>query len=206
MSEFTSAGEPSESGNPLARLFMQHRERLWRLVHFRIDARLRGRMDVEDVLQEAYLAAGQRIEHMPDDDERVYVWVRLIVLQTLTDLYRRHIGTQKRNATREIFQSIGDGAQTTRSIMGELIGDLTSPSGHVRRDEMSTQMKEALDQLKDSDAEILVLRHFEELSNTEAAEVLGLSVKAASIRYVRALGRFREILRSMPDFSISNLS
>ena len=44
------------------------------------------------------------------------------------------------------------------------------------------------------DREILALRHFEELNNSETAAVLGLHKAAASNRYVRALRRLKEIL------------
>ena len=44
------------------------------------------------------------------------------------------------------------------------------------------------------DREILALRHFEELNNSETAAVLGLHKAAASNRYVRALRRLKEVL------------
>jgi RNA polymerase sigma-70 factor (ECF subfamily) len=50
------------------------------------------------------------------------------------------------------------------------------------------------------DQEVLALRHFEELTNGEVAEVLGIQVKAASIRYVRALKRLQEVLSQLPGF------
>ena len=50
------------------------------------------------------------------------------------------------------------------------------------------------------DQEVLALRHFEELSNGEVAEVLGIGQKAASIRYVRALKRLRAVLSEVPGF------
>ena len=49
--------------NALAELFSQHRDRLWRLVTFRMDPRLHGRVDADDVLQESWLSAVQRIDH-----------------------------------------------------------------------------------------------------------------------------------------------
>ena len=58
-------------------------------------------------------------------------------------------------------------------------------------------MLNALDPI---DREVLVLRHFEELSNNETAEVLGLQKSAASNRYIRALKRLKEILSSIPGF------
>ena len=67
----------------LAELFSVHRERLWRTVHFRLDRRLQGRVDPDDVLQEAYLAAADRIEHFVGDSAvTFYVWLRMIVTQT----------------------------------------------------------------------------------------------------------------------------
>ena len=48
------------------------------------------------------------------------------------------------------------------------------------------------------DREVLVLRHFEELTNAEAARVLGLEKTAASNRYIRALKRLKEILAGSP--------
>jgi RNA polymerase sigma-70 factor (ECF subfamily) len=50
------------------------------------------------------------------------------------------------------------------------------------------------------DREILALRHFEGLSNGESAEVLGLSKTAANNRYIRALGRLRNLLEHVPGF------
>ena len=58
----------------------------------------------------------------------------------------------------------------------------------------------AIDDLDLIDREVLVLRHFEELTNTEVAEVLGIQVKAASIRYVRAVARLKAILSRFPAF------
>ena len=51
------------------------------------------------------------------------------------------------------------------------------------------------------DREILTLRHFEELNNSETAEVLGISKKAASSRYIRGLQAAQgEALAGMPGF------
>ena len=47
----------------LAELFTRERERLWRVIEFRLAEPLRGRLGPEDVLQEAFLAASQRLQH-----------------------------------------------------------------------------------------------------------------------------------------------
>ena len=48
--------------------------------------------------------------------------------------------------------------------------------------------------MNEVDREVLALRHFESLSNREVASLLGMTEQAASIRYVRALGRLKQIL------------
>jgi RNA polymerase sigma-70 factor (ECF subfamily) len=49
------------------------------------------------------------------------------------------------------------------------------------------------------DREVLALRHFEQLSNAETAQVLGLSEAAASIRYIRALERLKPSLAGLEE-------
>lgn len=75
-----------------------------------------------------------------------------------------------------------------------LAAGVTSPSLALRRSEFCEQLHHALDQMDSIDREVLALRHFEELTNQEVAEVLGIQQKAASIRYVRALRRLKAIL------------
>ena len=68
------------------------------------------------------------------------------------------------------------------------------------REEMSKQLEEALEDMNAIDREVLALRHFEELTNSEVAEVLGIQQKAASIRYVRAIARLKTVLDNIPGF------
>jgi RNA polymerase sigma-70 factor (ECF subfamily) len=186
----------------LARLFSRHRDRLWRMVHFRLDPRLQGRVDADDILQEAYLAASTRLGHIFDESpSSVFIWLRLIVNQTLIDVHRRHLGTRMRDAGREI--SLDAGRYTlaaSSSVALQLAGSLTSPSRALLREEACRQLEEALLEMDPVDREVLVLRHFEELTNSEVAEVLGIQQKAASIRYVRALGRLKKVLTRLEDF------
>ena len=82
----------------------------------------------------------------------------------------------------------------------ELIGNFASPSIEMRRAEAMGQIEQALESLDPIDREILTLRHFEELTNDEVAEQLGLQRSAASNRYIRALGRLRAALAKVPGF------
>jgi RNA polymerase sigma-70 factor, ECF subfamily len=186
----------------LALLFSEHRDRLWRMVNFRMDRRLAGRIDPDDVLQEAYLAAAARLVHYTADCSlSPFVWLRMVFMQTLIDLHRHHLGTQMRDAQREV--SAGGyryGQTTSASLAAQFVGQLTSPSQAAAREEMLSQVEQAIAEMDPLDQEVLAMRHFEELSNSEIAEVLGIQQKAASIRYVRAIKRLRGILAKMPGF------
>jgi RNA polymerase sigma-70 factor (ECF subfamily) len=187
----------------LAELISRHRERLWRMVHFRLDRRLARRVDPEDILQEAYMDAAKRMGHYRDDaPASAFLWLRMIVTQTLIDTHRRHLGAQQRDARREV---LGDRCffpqATSTSLASQLLGHLTSPSQIAMRAELSDQLEQAIATMEPIDQEILALRHFEELTNNEVAQVLGIQVKAASIRYVRALNRLQEILSRLPEFA-----
>lgn len=188
--------------NALAELFSQHRDRLWRLVTFRMDPRLHGRVDADDVLQESWLSAVQRIDHFLVDASRsIFVWFRLITSQTLVDIHRRHLGTQKRNAGNEFSIDRGwSSSSTSSSLSFHLLDHLTTPSEAALREEMSQKLTEALADMKEIDREVLALRHFEQLTNREAAQVLGISEQAASDRYIRALARLKTTMTSMPGY------
>ena len=187
----------------LAALFDFYRPRLWRLVNFRLDAKLQGRVDPDDVLQEAWLDAKSRAEHFVREGAGSrFIWFRLIVHQTLVVVHRRHLMSHKRDASRE-QKALGGWAasSTSLSLTDQLLGKLTSPSQAVVRAELASQLDAALKTLSDLDQEVLALRHFEELSNGETAEVLNLSEQTASIRYVRALQRLKHILVKLPSFA-----
>ena len=186
----------------LGELFSLHRERLWRMVNFRLDRRLYGRVDADDILQEAFIDAAQRIRHFTADGPiSFFVWLRMIVGQTLIDVHRRHLGAQMRDAGREISIHGGSYPQATSiSLAAHLLGHLTSPSQAAMRAELSSQLERAIETMEPIDQEVLALRHFEELTNSEVAEVLGIKQKAASIRYVRAVARLKDVLSRVPGF------
>lgn len=185
----------------LAELFSLHQQRLWQIVNFRLDARLRGRVDADDIVQEAYLAAAQRIEHYLDNSTHTFfIWLRLITTQTMIDIHRRHLGAQMRDASRDMSIHAHYAQATSMSIASQLLGNFTSPSQIAMRGEVSIQVDEAIESMEPIDREVLALRHFEELTNSEVAEVLGIQQKAASIRYRRALKRLKEVLGKLPQF------
>ena len=80
-----------------------------------------------------------------------------------------------------------------------MVGAFTSPSGAAARADVLSLVQTAIEQMDPIDREVLALRHFEELTNSEVAEALRIEQKAASIRYIRALRRLKEILAQVPD-------
>jgi RNA polymerase sigma-70 factor (ECF subfamily) len=195
--------ERLHQGDPdaLTVLFAHHRDRLRRMIDFRLDARLKGRISASDVLQEAYIEALHRLEkHPPDASLPFFVWVRSLTVQRMIDLYRRHVGAQARDAGREVRLEADGSVEASSEKMAALLGDLTSPSQAAERAEAAARVREVLDRLDPIDREVVALRHFEELSNGEAAAVLGIQPAAASKRYVRAMDRLRDALERSAGF------
>jgi RNA polymerase sigma-70 factor (ECF subfamily) len=177
-------------------LVERSRQRLRRMVAFRLDQRLRGRVDPSDVLQDAYLEAWRDLGSYLDRPEiPFFLWLRGIAGNKLRELHRHHLGTQMRDPRREV--SIHGGAMpetTTTAMAAELLGNLTRASEEAVRLELKHRLQEALNAMDPLDREVLALRHFEQLSPAETARVLGIKEKAAGMRYVRALRRLKEIL------------
>lgn len=181
----------------LSELFDRHRDKLRRMVELRLDSRLAGRVSASDVLQEAWIDAVKRVEHyFAKDGQSFFGWLRLIVGQRIADVHREHLAG-KRDAGREL----GNNTTDSTCMAARLIGRSSSPSQAAQRSETFAQLEEALSRMDPLDREVLALRHFEELSNGETAEILGIQTAAASKRYVRALARLKEILESIPGFT-----
>ena len=184
----------------LAALFGRHRDRLRKLVRLRLDRRLSGRLDTSDVLQDAYLDVARRFaENVAAPAVPFYLWLRSLTGQRLVDLHRRHLGARMRDAGQEVSLYRGALPQaSSASLAAQLLGRLTSASQAAVRAETQVRVQEALNAMEPIDREILTLRHFEMLTNEEAAEVLGLRKSAASNRYIRALKRLKDVLGEWP--------
>lgn len=176
-------------------LFELHRERLWRMLHVRLDAKLSRRVSADDVLQEAYLDVAKRIgEYLTNPAVPFYVWLRFLTFQRLQALRRVHLGAKMRDAAQEEPLPVNGWCASSESMAGQLVSELTSPSQAAMRGELRQRLHDALEEMEPIDREILALRHFEEMSNHEVAQALGITKDAASKRHVRALVRLREVL------------
>jgi RNA polymerase sigma-70 factor (ECF subfamily) len=170
------------------------------MIRLRLDRRLQGRIDASDVLQEAYLEVAHRArEYLAQPTMPPFLWLRFLTGQKLLELHRHHLGARMRDAALEpSLRHRAAPRATSVSLAEMLLGRLTSPTRAARRAEMQLKLQELLNTMEPLDREVLALRHFEELSNGEVAQVLGLSKTAASNRYIRALGRLKELLEGIP--------
>jgi RNA polymerase sigma-70 factor, ECF subfamily len=177
-------------------LVARYRDKLLRMITFRLDRRLLGKVDAEDVLQDVLIEVVRRLDrYRQQPSVPVFVWLRQIANQVLIDLHRRYLGAQMRDVAQETsLFSVSAADASCDFLAAQLAGNLTSPSQCFVRKEAVAAVRVALEQLGPIDREVLVLRHLEELSNNEVAEVLEIDRFAASKRYLRALGRLRKVM------------
>ena len=180
----------------LSSFWKRHQDRLVKMVQLRMDSRLSGRLDPEDVMQDAFIEAARRLDsYLQDPAVPIFIWLRRVTHQILMGIHRRHLGVAARSAAREAPVHAFD--QSTVNLAEQKLGSVNSPSDCAARDELSGRVRDALDRMNPVDHEVLFLRHFEELTNTEVAHVLGLQKAAASNRYVRALSRLRATIQDL---------
>ena len=200
LSELAAGGDLEAWGALLAR----HRERLLSALAFRLNPRVRGRLDAADVVQEAFIVAtARREDFFGQSSQPLFLWLRWMVGNTLLELHHHHFGVQNRDARREISPghrgNSDDGPDTTRTaLVAQLTSGATGPATAAGRAELHARLNEALDKMDATDREVLALRHYEQLTSAETAQVLGIQERAAAKRYTRAIERLKEILELAP--------
>jgi RNA polymerase sigma-70 factor (ECF subfamily) len=169
----------------------------------RIDGRLRGRVEPADIVQDAFLEATLRLdEYLREPTMPFYLWLRFITVQRLHAVYREHLGTQKRDARREVGLYEAPCAEaSSEALAAQLLGKLSTPSQTAMRAEFRARLLETLESMDPADRELIALRHFEQIGNAETAQILGIDESAASKRYVRAMTRLRALLARIPGMA-----
>ncbi len=178
------------------RLLEKHRGPVRRLVEMRLDRKVQRRVDVSDVVQDVMIEASGRLDKYLDDPVMAFhLWLRQIAWDRIIDTYRRHRVSAKRNMDREQPMSAPAGADhSTMELAVQLCDPGLTPAAAATQRELADQVEAVIELLGDQDREIILMRHYEHLSNLEIAEVLKLNPPAASMRYLRALRRLRELL------------
>ena len=205
MDEHSAMPPNAENAVDLGALYGRFGAMLTTLAGRALPDALAARLDAADVVQEAFAAAGRRRDYLAAHPEvPVYFKLRTILFQTIADLERRHLGSAKRDAFREISGDApvpsANGADPAAPLWDALPSDRTSPRSALAREERHALLRDALHDLSEPDRQMLVLRHFDGLGNSECADVLGLSPTAANARYTRALERLRTRLLELSEF------
>ena len=130
-----AAGERVEER--LGELWQQHRRRLLKMVHLRMDPRLKARVGESDVLQDAYVEISRRVgDYLANPRMPFFLWLRFITAQRIVALQREHLGAQKRDLRREVDLGIPDAS--TPAIVDRLMAEIIELSevhatAHLRR-------------------------------------------------------------------------
>ncbi|MBM82947.1 MAG: RNA polymerase factor sigma-70 [Planctomycetaceae bacterium] len=174
----------------------RHRTSIQQLVRMRMDRAVAQRVDASDVVQDVLLEASQRLSDFIDDGKMPFhLWLRQLAKDRIIDMHRRHRGAQRRSVDREqsmIAPPPGD--QSSLNLAAQLMDQELTPAAENMRRELEQTFLSALSQLNDDDREIIVMRHYEHLTNTEVAQALEISPAAAGMKHLRALRKLRGIL------------
>ena len=115
-----------------------------------------------------------------------------MVLDTLVHVHRRHLA-KMRDASLDVSLN-----EIPRPHVSNLLAEAHSPTQRMLRAELAVKVGEVLGSMDHIDRQVLVMRHYEQLTNQEVARLLGLKKAAASRRYTRATKRFREVIANDP--------
>jgi RNA polymerase sigma-70 factor (ECF subfamily) len=192
----SAAGSFPDTGALLDR----HKERLRRTVRLRLDRRLLGLVDSSGVLklvrEEAARRGGELTEQGGVDP---FLWLRQLTGQVLAQLHSERLGPDVRGDVSLYRGALPEA--TSVSLAAHLLGKEGGDDDRAAaRAEQKLLLQEAHNAMTPLDREILTLRHCEQLSNDEAAAVLGIPVSEASEAYIRALKRITPVLAALAGF------
>lgn len=184
-------------------LLERHRESLRRMIRARIDPVLGRRIDASDVVQDVLLEASQRLQDYLQDPKLPFgLWLRHLARDRMIDLHRRHRLAARRSIDREQSLNVSaENSQSSLDLMAMLVNQDLTPAAASLKKELEQQFLAAVEQLEEHDRDMILMRHFEGLSNSEVADLLELSPSAAGMRYLRALRRLRLLLGQPEDTS-----
>jgi RNA polymerase sigma-70 factor, ECF subfamily len=177
-------------------LMERHRDALRRLVQMRLARKIQTRVDVSDVIQDVLIEANRRLkDYLENPAMGFHLWLRQIARDRIIDAHRRHRVSARRSVDRERSLDVRvDDDRSAAELFAQISDGGRSPAQEATDRELARRIEAAIAELPEHDGEILVMRHFEQLTNQEIAQALGLTEPAASMRYLRALKRLREKL------------
>ena len=180
-------------------LMDRHRNSLRQLVRMRLDQKIQKRVDVSDVVQDVLVEANRRLQRYIENPVMPFhLWLRQIAKDRIIDAHRRHRVSAKRSVDREQVLIAPRGYDQSSIQLASLLGDpRLTPAAAALQQEMAKKVEQAISLLDEKDCEIIVMRHYEHLTNQEIGKVLNLTEPAASMRYLRAIRRLRVVMQDL---------
>lgn len=174
-------------------LFEHHRTYLELLARVELGRRLKNKIDPSDVVQETFLEAHRSFDRFRGEGEFTS-WLRTILARRLAHVVRRYVRSQGRDVRREqVFDPVME--QSPRAVWRGRVSVQPSPSQKADLREQVVLLAEALRHLPSDYREVVLLRHFEELSFVEVARRMHRSLDSVQKLWVRALARLRRELQ-----------
>src|ERR1700744_4665749 len=145
-----------------------------------------NREDAEDVVQDAFLKAYEKLEQF-QGNSKFYTWlVRIAVNESLMRLRKRRTGR---------MVSIDEDVKTEEGPRPRALAEWRpDPEMMYGQSELAEILRKTIQGLPPGFRVVFVLRDVEGLSTEETAETLGLSVPAVKSRLLRARLQLRERL------------
>lgn len=176
------------SESAFAAIFERYHRRLALYLHYHLSVELRGKLEVDDLLQEVLLRAfrdlGQFEYHSPGSFSR---WLFRIASHVVRDGVRYH-AREKRQAEETLsFRS-------ESNPFGPEPAHSWTPSRILSSDEEVKKLMDKLDALPEEYRRVILLTKIEGLTTAEAAARMGKSRENTSLLLHRALQRFRILL------------
>jgi RNA polymerase sigma-70 factor (ECF subfamily) len=187
----------SGDGQAAERLLADQRPRIRRMIELRLDPAIAARVDASDVVQEVLMEASRRLDaYLREPGMPFHLWLRQIAKDRLIDAHRRHRQAQRRGVDREQpLVPAGLKDHSSFELAAQFLDPELTPASAAMKQELERRLHAAIAELSDDDREIILLRHFEQLSNQDVAALHEVTEAAASMRHLRALRRLKELLQ-----------
>ena len=189
---------PQTEQAPWAQDLERYRPQLLQLAARQMPVLLRRVAEPEDLVQETLAQACRKADFFTTRTEvPVYCKLRTLLLHALADAERRYLRAQKRDLGNDVPGE--NGGDPALQPWNRLAASVTGPFSHLAREERFSLLRQAVAALGENDRSIIELFSFDGMTHAECAAVLGITPKAAGLRYLHALQRLRKLLA---DYSL----
>lgn len=181
----------------LSRQFMRLRPSIRLAIASQIHGKLLSRLDASDIVQETFIRASHSLQsYLENPTIHPTIWLRILSKQIMAETVRRNY-RQNRSPELEAVNFADDQLATILADSQESVGKT------FQKAELILRVKKLLEEISDTDREILNMRHADGFSFQEIGDLLEIKMEAAKKRYYRALDRFRLLCNEDDQLGLS---